>query len=129
MDEQKTQKKRILLVEDETLLLEALKDKFTSEGFDVLVATNGEEGLATALKEHPDLIVLDIIMPKMDGLTMLENLRKDEWGKDVEVFMLSNVNESTSISGAINQKVKHFLVKSDWDLAEIVNEVKETLGQ
>lgn len=70
----------ILIVEDDVPELNALRDKFTHEGFSILEAKNGEEGLATALREHPDLILLDIIMPVMDGMTMLVNLRKDPWG-------------------------------------------------
>ncbi len=75
-----TQTKKILVVEDDVPELNALRDKFTREGFSILTAKNGEEGLAIALREHPDLILLDIIMPVMDGITMLVKLREDSWG-------------------------------------------------
>lgn len=131
MDEQtsQTSAKKILIVEDESMLLEALSDKFTQEKFTVFKATNGDEGLTVALKEHPDLILLDIIMPQMDGITMLDHIRKDQWGATVPVFMLTNVNDSKSISEAMKYKVHHFFVKADMDLAEIVNEANRTIGK
>jgi len=123
-----TDKKAILIIEDEMSLLEALKIKFTKEGFGILEAKNGVEGLEVAKKEHPDLILLDIIMPKMDGLTMLSRLREDKWGKDVPVILLTNLNDSEKISEASKEGVYDFLVKSDWHIDDVVKKVKETLG-
>ena len=75
-------KKKILIVEDDRALLQALVEKFTSEGFAVLSARNGGAGLANALANHPNIILLDIIMPDVDGLTMLERLRAaNAWGR------------------------------------------------
>lgn len=78
--------KRILIVEDEIPMLKALVDKFSRAGFETLEAKNGIEGLAVALKEHPDLVLLDLVMPKMDGVKMMEKLREDSWGG--ETFQL-----------------------------------------
>ncbi len=85
--------KRILIVEDDLPLLNALAETFEKEGFQVLKAQDGEEGLKVALKESPDLILLDIIMPKMHGWQMLEKLREDSWGKKVLVIVLSNISD------------------------------------
>ena len=74
-------KKTILIVEDEPVYQEALVNKFNIEGFDTLTAENGEEGLSIALEKHPDLILLDLQMPKMDGIEMAKKLRQDEWEK------------------------------------------------
>jgi DNA-binding response OmpR family regulator len=87
-----TSKKKILIIEDEKPLARALELKLTHEGFEVKSAFNGEEGLEVALHEHPDLIMLDIIMPVMDGITMLKKLREaNEWGKTVPVIFLTNL--------------------------------------
>lgn len=120
--------KKILIVEDEPGLLNALVDKFTHEGFVVLSAKDGQEGLEVALPEHPDLILLDIIMPVMDGMTMLRDLRKDPWGKNVPVILLTNLSEAEKVAESLSQGVYYYLVKSDWKLEDIVKKVKEKLG-
>ena len=73
--------KKILIVEDEEIMLKALVEKFSSEGFEVVQAIDGEEGLKKALCEKPDIILLDILLPKMDGMAVLKKLREDTWGK------------------------------------------------
>ena len=78
-----TKSKKILIVEDEGLLLEILETKFKKECFEVITARDGQAGLELALSQHPDLILLDIIMPKMDGMTMLKHLRADSVGKNI----------------------------------------------
>lgn len=120
-------KKKILIVEDENLLLNDLKAKFASEGFDVITATDGQEGLALALQNHPDLILLDIVMPIMDGMSMLYQLRKDDWGKNVEVILLTNLNEGEKIAQSYNEGVHDYLVKADWSLEDVVGKVKAKL--
>ena len=70
---------KILIVEDEPLLLDAIKRKLEKEGYGVTVATDGNEGLVQAFQGHPDLILLDIILPVVDGITVLDRLRKDDW--------------------------------------------------
>lgn len=117
--------KKILIIDDETDLLQVLTDTLTSEGFSVLGAKNGEEGLALALKEHPDLILLDIIMPVMDGMTMLYELRKDPWGNSVPVILLTNLSDAERVAEALRLRVYDFLVKSDWKLKDLVTKIKE----
>ena len=109
-------KKKILVIEDEEPLLNALSAKLQTEGFEVLEAENGEDGLKLALKKHPDLILLDIILPKMDGITVLENLRENAWGKTVQVIILSNLSDWNNTSAAVNLNVRDYLVKSDWQI-------------
>lgn len=120
--------KKILVIEDEALLSQVLIDTLTSEGFSVLGAKNGEEGLMLALKEHPDLILLDIIMPVMDGMTMLYELRKDSWANSVPVILLTNLSDAERVAEALKLKVYDFLVKSDWRLEDLVKKIKEKLG-
>lgn len=81
MIKQSKKSKTILVVEDQIPILQILVYRFDSEGFNVIEAKNGKDGLELALKEHPDLILLDIILPKLDGIEMLKKLRADNWGK------------------------------------------------
>ncbi|MFA6594394.1 MAG: response regulator [Candidatus Buchananbacteria bacterium] len=119
--------KKILIIEDEPSLAEALRQKLTKEKFDAVVAKDGQEGLVTALKNKPDLILLDIVMPVMDGLTMLEKLRQDKWGKNVPVIILSNLNEADKTAEAMAKGVYDYLVKSDWKLEDLVKKVREKI--
>ena len=121
--------KKILIVEDETSLRNALCEKLTREGFAILEAKNGEEGLEVALREHPDLILLDIIMPVMDGMTMLKKLREDAWGKNAKVIILTNLSDNDKMAEAITQGTFDCLIKSDRTLEDVVKKVKERLGE
>lgn len=121
---------KILVVEDEVSLRGALRDKLTLEDFTVLEAKNGQEGLATALSQHPDLILLDIIMPVMDGMTMLRKLRESgEWGKHIPVIILTNLSSDSNkvINDVTLLEPSYYLVKSDWKLEDLVTKVTEVL--
>lgn len=121
--------KKILIVEDEAPLRNAVSDILTFEGFEVFQAKNGQEGLDTALKEHPDLILLDLMMPIMDGLTMLEKLRQDaEFGKSAAVILLTNINDPDKVAMATEAGSYDFLVKSDWNIEDVVKKIKGRLG-
>lgn len=127
-----TRTPRILIVEvveDELSLLEVLSDKFVKEGFKVLQAKNGEEGLKVALAEHPDIILLDIIMPVMDGMAMLKKLREDSWGKDAKVIILTNLSDNEKTAQALDDGSNDYLVKSDWKIEDVVKKVEEKLKQ
>jgi DNA-binding response OmpR family regulator len=119
---------KLLIVEDEPSVAQILTDKFQSEKFTVLRSHNGEEGLKMALKNKPDIILLDLIMPKMDGLTMLKKLREDKWGKNAQVIVLTNLSDGASIEAAMKDGVYDFLVKADWKIGDLVKKVKEKLG-
>jgi two-component system alkaline phosphatase synthesis response regulator PhoP len=122
-------KKKILIVEDEEEMQRVVSEAFENQGFATFTASNGEEGLTVSLKEHPDLILLDIIMPKMDGMVMLQKLRLDEWGKAVPVIILTNVspNASSVINSVLENEPAYYLVKSDVKLEGIIEKVKEVL--
>ena len=117
----------ILIVDDEISLREALRDKLEYEGFIALEAKNGEEGLAIALKSHPDLILLDIVMPVMDGISMLKKLRDDSWGKNSKVLMLTNLDGDGKVADAVIWGTHDYLVKSDWKLEDVVIKIREML--
>ncbi len=121
--------KKILIVEDEAPLRNAVSDILSFEGFEVFQAKNGQEGLDTAIKEHPDLILLDLMMPVMDGLTMLEKLRNDqEYGKNAAVILLTNINDPEKVAMATEAGSYDFLVKSDWNIEDVVKKIKMRLG-
>lgn len=121
--------KKILIVEDEEAIRKAISEAFVNQEFMTLTASDGEEGLSVSFREHPDLILLDILMPKMDGIIMLQKLRADEWGKKVPVIILTNVdpNSSSIINSVLQNEPAYYLVKSDVKLEGIVDKVKEVL--
>ena len=122
----------ILIVEDEVSLRNALCDKFTRDGFFVFNAKDGEVGLITALREKPHIILLDIIMPKMDGITMLKKLRlENEWSKNVPVVLLTNIgaDDEKMIKEIREDKSVCYLVKSNWAIKDMVEKVREMLSR
>jgi DNA-binding response OmpR family regulator len=119
--------KKILIVEDEVSLLMALGEKFSQEGFDIIEAKDGEEGLKMAIKKKPDLILLDIIMPVMDGITMLKKLREAENGKNTPVIVLTNLSDEQAVVESIQNGVNDYLVKTNWSLDDVVKQVKKKL--
>jgi len=120
--------KTILIVEDELNLLDVLRDEFVAAGFKVIKAANGEEGLNAVMTEHPDIMLVDILMPKMDGIAMLKKIRAIENGKKIPAIILTNLNDSETITHALEQGAYDFLVKSDWVPKALVKRVKEKLG-
>lgn len=122
------QKKLILIVEDEQPLSKALGIKLALEGFRINSAANGKAGLEIALREKPDLILLDIAMPVMDGISMLQELRKDSWGSNANVIVLTNLgSDTTKIAAAMEKDVTEYFIKSDISLEQIADKIKDKL--
>ncbi|MDK2899346.1 MAG: hypothetical protein PWQ10_533 [Patescibacteria group bacterium] len=119
--------KKILIVEDEVQLLNVLYDKLSLDGYTIIKAADGKAGLDLALSEHPDLILLDINLPVMDGISALRELRKDPIGKTIEVIMLTNFSESKLLAEALTLGAHDYLVKSDWKLEDVVKLVSDKL--
>jgi DNA-binding response OmpR family regulator len=124
----------VLVVEDEDILVRELEERLIAEGFNVRIALNGSEGLELALKDHPDLILLDILLPKLNGAMMLKYLREDPWGSRVKVIILTNVKEPSMVSEmmkiglSIPNNTFDYIVKTDLSLAGIVDKIKERLA-
>jgi len=119
--------KTILIVEDEESLRKALEQKFTHEGFHVLCAQDGEEGFRMAVREEPDILLVDIIMPRMDGMTMLKKLRKESaWGSRIPVIFLTNVSpfDEGKIKEISETEPVHYWVKARTALQDIVEKVQ-----
>lgn len=124
-----TNKKSLLIVEDDMALRKVLNDRLTNDGFVTYEAQNGEEGLAQALAHHPDLIILDIFMPKMDGISMLAKLREaDAWGKHVNVLVLTNSTDAQTIAKVTGYGSIDFLIKSEWGLEALVARIRERIA-
>lgn len=121
-------KKTVLVVEDDVALRKVLCDRLTDDGFNVAQAADGEEGLRQTEVKHPDIIILDIFMPKMDGISMLAKLRSaDSWGKNVRVLVLTNSTDAETISKVTGFGSTEFLIKSEWGLEALVARVRENL--
>ena len=120
--------KKILIVEDEPAMRKALAEKFRSEGFDVSLAVDGVDGIEQSRRIHPDIILLDLVMPKMDGMTMLKQVRElNDWGKNVPVIILTNLpsEDENIIKKIVELTPTYYLVKADWKINDIVEKVKE----
>ncbi len=123
------QKHSLLIVEDEDHIREFLQSAFSKEGFMVMQAATGEEGLSHALDRHPSAILLDIMLPGMDGLTVLSKLRQDPWGKDVPVVLLTNLNPDDSMLEKINKDEPAFyLVKVNSSTEDIIAKVRAAIA-
>jgi DNA-binding response OmpR family regulator len=118
----------MLIVEDEKSLLRALMEKFAHQGFRVLTASNGADGLKLALENQPHIILLDIVMPKMDGIAVLKSLRADSRGKNIPVILLTNLYDNDRLLEAGKFGVYDYLIKSDWKIEDVVKKVKEKLN-
>ena len=97
------------------------------EEFNILEARDGKEGLRISLKEQPDLILLDIVMPIMDGMTMLRKLRKDKWGETAQIILLTNLTSVERKAETIEQNVSDYLIKSDWKIDNLIEIIKSKL--
>ncbi len=123
-------KHKIAVIEDEAVIFKPLVGELKDADFDVVQAFDGERGLELILKEKPDLVLLDIVMPKMDGMTMLTKLRSaGEYGRNVPTILLTNLNADDHIMGGITKNdPSYYLVKSNFTVTDVVAKVKESLG-
>ncbi len=121
--------KLVLIVEDDPQISEALHDGLEIAGFKVKTAANGEEGLKAALKNHPDLILLDLMMPVKNGHEVLAELRKDKWGAKVPVTVLTNATDNVDIFKATQQGNTNYAIKSSMKLEDIIGMIKVRIAK
>ena len=120
---------KILIVEDDPLMSRMYQKIFKFEGYEVEMAGNGEEGLKIALKEKPDIILLDIVMPKMDGMEMLQKLKADAETRDIPVVILTNLSDYEKISEALSLGAMDYLVKANYKLEDLLEKVRTVLAR
>ena len=119
--------KKILLIEDEEMVIDMYKEKFEREGFEVVAVMTAEEGLDLVKKEKPDLIILDILLPKKNGVSFLKEKNKDPEIAKVPVVALSNYDHPETRKEALALGVKDYLIKTDFTPKELVKKIKEYL--
>jgi DNA-binding response OmpR family regulator len=132
MIEQKKQpssggKIKILLVEDDPFLLSMYNTKFEIENFKVVTADDGEKGLKLALKEAPDIILLDIMLPKMDGFEVLRALKADEKVKKIPVILLTNLSQKEKVKEGLALGANDYLIKAHFMPSEVVEKIKKLI--
>ena len=121
--------KKILFIEDEQALQKTFADFLKQEGYIVISALDGEAGLKTAKTEKPNLILLDLILPKMHGFDVLKALKSDAETKDIPIIVLTNLETVVDVEKAIELGATTYLVKANYSLEEIVSKIKKTLGE
>lgn len=120
---------KILFIEDESALQRAASQVLSEEGFQVFSALDGETGLEIAKKEVPDLILLDLIIPKKDGFEVLDEIKKDPSTQNIPVIILSNLEGSSDVERAIGLGATTYLIKTNYRLEEVVEKIKMVLGK
>lgn len=123
------EKKKILIIEDDDILQKALQEFLIGEEFDVSGALDGEEGLKMAGDKNPDLILLDIILPKKDGYEVLKELKANENTKKIPVVLLTNLGSINDVEKALEMGATTYLIKADYKLEEVSKKIKDILSK
>lgn len=118
---------KILIIEDDPVFQQALGEFLRSEGFKVFSAVDGEEGIKKAQEESPDLILLDIILPKKNGYEVIAELKKEPAAKNIPIVLLTNLGGVQDVEKALGLGATTYLVKSDYRLEEVAGKIKEIL--
>ena len=121
-------KKKILFIEDEEILLTLLQKKLTNEGYEVSIARDGKQGLKKIREELPDLVLLDILMPRMSGFEVMEEMNKDAKLKKIPVIVISNSGQPLEIDRIRGLGAKDWLIKTQFNPQEVVEKVKKQIG-
>lgn len=121
--------KKILLIEDEEIMINLLQKKLIKEGYGVSIARDGKEGLKTMREVSPDLILLDIIMPRMGGFEVMEEMQKDKELKKIPIIVISNSGQPVELDKAQKLGAGDWLVKTEFDPQEVVDKVKKQFNK
>lgn len=119
---------KILIIEDDRFLRKIYKNKLESEGFEVLEAIEGEEGVHKVIAEQPDLVVLDLMLPRKDGFDVLVDIKKDPATKDIPVIILTVLGQASDIKRGLDLGATNYLIKGQTDLNQVVKVIKDALG-
>ena len=121
--------KKILFIEDESALHKTIGEVLTQQGYEMISALDGEIGLRLAQTKKPDLILLDLILPKIDGFGVLKQLKENKKTKDIPVIVLTNLEGMQDVERAIKMGASTYLVKSNYDLEEVVEKIKNAFDK
>ena len=121
--------KTILFIEDESALQKTFADILRKEGYEIISALDGEIGLRLAKTKKPDLILLDLILPKLNGFDVLKKLKEDTETKEIPVIVLTNLEALKEVDRAIELGARTYLVKAQYNLEEVVKKIKDTLQE
>ncbi len=121
-------KKKILIIEDDSFLSRMYADKFESEGFEVFSSYDGIKGLHLAKDEMPDIILLDIILPKMSGFDVLKQLKEQEETKKIPVILLTNLGKKENIAKGFALGANDYLIKAHFTPSEVINKIKKIIN-
>ena len=120
---------KILLVEDDSFLLGMYAAKFELENFKVIMAKDGEKAIRLAIKEAPDIILLDIILPKINGFEVLRQLKTNSETARIPVILLSNLSQKDEIEQGLKMGAKDYLIKAHFMPSEVVDKIKKALNK
>jgi DNA-binding response OmpR family regulator len=120
---------KVLLIEDDKFLRTVLEKKLSAEGFEVVSAVDGDEALEKIISDKPDIILLDIILPKRSGFLVLENIKKDPELKKVPVLIISNLGQEEDVKKGLSLGAIEYFVKAKVSLDDVVKKIKEYAGQ
>ena len=120
--------KKILLIEDEELIVTLLQRKLEKEGYQISVARNGVEGMEKMRENKPDLILLDIVMPRMGGFEVLGEMRNEKELRVIPVIIISNSGQPVELDRAKKMGVRNWLIKTEFDPKEVLSKVKKQIG-
>src|SRR3990167_351343 len=118
---------KILVVEDEEILLTALTEELKQEGFEVIGAKDGVEGVEKATHEKPNLVLLDLVMPRLDGIGALKQMKENSATREIPVVILTNLSDYDKISDALSLGAMDYLVKANYRLEELIQKIKTVL--
>jgi len=119
--------KTILIIEDEALILRALSEGFTRRGYKVLKADDGEAGIESIEKENPDVILLDLILPKVSGQEVLQHMNENKLIKKIPVVVLTNVSDGSSLKECMDLGAKEYIIKANFSFDEMEDTIKRVL--
>jgi len=122
------EKKKLLIVEDDLVLKNALEEFLVSEGFEISSAIDGEDGIQKVFSEKPDLVLLDIVLPKKNGYAVLEEVKANKETSQIPIVLLTNLGSAADVDKALELGATTYLVKADYKLDEVTQKIKEILN-
>lgn len=121
--------KKILVIEDDKFLRELISQKLIKEGYDILEAVDGEKGIESTKTEKPDLILLDLILPGIDGFEVLAKIKSDSEVSEIPIIILSNLGQKDDIEKGLNMGAVDYLIKAHFTPAEIIEKIRAVMGE